>query len=647
MAVTVTDQRTIWNEADATTGWTGGGTVFTADPDPVEATGSLGVQVSTATVYQYHTGTAQNLQNTLLYVWVLPRGAMDTTANGGVMMLIGDGTNRGGFKVGGSDSSPFRHDTGPVPWSCMLIDTGNLPASPLTQAGTPANINYASITNLGAGFKTLAKSVGGVANCWVDIMRFGNGGLRITGGTSGGPGLFSEIAAVDRSTGNQQAYGIIRELASGAFGVQGPLTWGDTAGTAATYFADKNVTVVWEERGVRGGRYSCIVQGNATGSTTFQLGTKNGTGDTATGADGVTLAMTPLSVSSFTATDADLQFLLIYGSRLTGWRGGLSFSSNATNGPNHEFIGNTVVDCGNVVPGRVVFRNNVFQNFYTTTTTGTGSAYVTWDANTDMKGSSFTQGTPQATTHASHAIRITNTGTITFNNMNFSGYSTFERNSFQTTADVNGTTEVITLDNAHSQATNSTWPAFYQKRGGSAAIGLTDGTMYWLRATGASTVYVYDTKTNADTGGATGRQNLTASGSDTHWFEPGYAAVYNDSGGSVTINITGTGSVPTIRNSNTSSTTATLSVTLTLTGLVNNSEVRIIRNSDDTELAGTENVTGNQFQYSYNAVAGVFVRIHIHHLNYLWYQIPSLELPTSNSSIPIQQTLDRQYSNPA
>jgi hypothetical protein len=377
------------------------------------------------------------------------------------------------------------------------------------------------------------------------------------------------------------------------------LTWGDTAGTAATYFADKNVAVIWEERGVRGGRYSCIVQGNATGSTTFQLGTKVGTGDDATGTDGCTLAMTPLSLSSFTASDADLQFLLIYGSRMTGWRGGITLSSNATNGPNHEFIDNVVDNCGTVELGRVEVRNCTFTNFYTTATTGAASSYIsTWTSTTDVKRCSFTQGTPQATTHASHAIRITAAGTYNFDGMVFTGYSTFERNSFQTTADVNGTTEIITLDNNHGQATNSTWPAFYQKRGGTAAIGITDGTMYWLRATGTNTVYVYDTKTNADTGGATGRQNLTASGSETHWFEPGYAAVYNDSGGSVTINIIGTGgNTPSVRNSNTSSTTVVNAKSFTITNVIPDSEVRIFTDdANRTELAGTEQIANGTLQ---------------------------------------------------
>jgi len=94
MAVIITDHRTIINEADAVTGWTGASALFTADPDPVEATGSIGTTVSTATADAYFTTTAQNLSDALVYVWVQPNGTMDTLTNGGTGIHLGDGTNR-------------------------------------------------------------------------------------------------------------------------------------------------------------------------------------------------------------------------------------------------------------------------------------------------------------------------------------------------------------------------------------------------------------------------------------------------------------------------------------------------------------------------------------------------------------------------
>ena len=133
MAVTVTDNRTTEDEADATTGWSSPGasesiTLFTSDPAPVEDSGCLGIAVSTETSDILHTITSVNLSDALIYVWVLANGSMDTTANGGIQLIIGDGTNTIGYDIAGSDVAAFRHSTGPVGWQCLIIDTSLLPA---------------------------------------------------------------------------------------------------------------------------------------------------------------------------------------------------------------------------------------------------------------------------------------------------------------------------------------------------------------------------------------------------------------------------------------------------------------------------------------------------------------------------------------
>ena len=66
MAVIVTDNRIIVNEADNTTGWNTGDSVTNIF---VEATGSIATgQLGSVTIY--HTGTARNLPNDLVYVYV-------------------------------------------------------------------------------------------------------------------------------------------------------------------------------------------------------------------------------------------------------------------------------------------------------------------------------------------------------------------------------------------------------------------------------------------------------------------------------------------------------------------------------------------------------------------------------------------------
>ena len=314
MAVTITDLRTVVDEADATTGWSSsnGVSVFTSAPNPVESTGSLGTQVSNATEEAYHVFTAADLTDTLVYVWMLPGGVLDTTTAGGVQLVLGDGTDRAGFHVGGSDGAGFRHDDGPVVWQCFVVDTGSLPGTSTTFAGGGAgSLNANTLSEIGAAFKTLAKSVGGVENCFVDIMFYGNSGLRITGGGTGTEGKFLEIAVRDRSEADHPgtgvasatggAYGVIRELGADLFGLQAPLEFGDSAGTGSLDFEDTGQTIVFEDRGIATNKYGITVTGNATGTTSFILGTRDGIGQ---GSDGCSL-ITPVGVGAFlTASSA-------------------------------------------------------------------------------------------------------------------------------------------------------------------------------------------------------------------------------------------------------------------------------------------------------------------------------------------------------
>jgi hypothetical protein len=417
MAVTVTDQRTIVNEADATTSWTGSVTVsaITADPNPIEATGCLGQRNNNTTTNAYFTLASTSLTDHLIYAWVFPRTVTDTRTNGGMQIQLGDGTDRIGFHAAGDDSAAFRHGTGPTAWQCLVIDTSQLANYTQTvYAGSFANLSTSAITQIGIAFKGVVAAQGNVPNTYWDIVRYGSvgQGLLITAGTAGDPGLFSQIAVEDRSTANQKAFGIIRELGTGLYGVQGPLTFGDTAGTTATYFADTDTTVVFEDRDLDTDKYSITIQGNATGSTTFKLGLKSGTGDSATGTNGCSIVVPSGVGASFTASDADLQFLLIYGSTLSGFSNGITLSSNATNGPNHEFLGNNVASSGVFDPGRVVVRNCRITGWTGTSTDGA----LLWGANANVKRCSFTSS------GTGHAIKMTAAGTYGFDAMLFSGY---------------------------------------------------------------------------------------------------------------------------------------------------------------------------------------------------------------------------------
>lgn len=547
MSVLITDHRTVWNEADAITGWAGGAaTLFTADPDPVEATGCIGVVVSTATVDSYFATTATSLANKIVYAWALPRGAMDTRAAGGVGMHIGDGTNRISYHLAGSDVAGFRHDVGPVSWQNIVWDDRRKPATTTVRAGTLAALNTGSVTQIGITYKTLAKSVGGVSNCFTDIIRIGdptlnNGAMiTITSGSSTDPGTFEQIAAADRLTGTGQGTGIVRQLGAGSFGVQGRLRFGNAAGTDSSWFADKNVTVIFEDRGLATDRYGIVIVDNGTGTTTFRLGEKVGTGTTATGTSGVSIVV-PTGVGCLfdSQTDTDVTDVFIYGSTFTGFSNGIFLRSG------QEFIGNIVNSSGTIFPSGSTMVNCTINN-------SIASSSLYWNGNVNpnglLDGCSFL-----ASGSNNHAIEFGPTVPVTMSLVD------------------------VTYNN------------------------------YGLDNTSGS-------------------------------------ALYNNSGKALQIIVTG-GDLPTVRNGTGATTTLVTGLTnVTLTGLVDGTEVRVIDNVSQNELTGIESTSGGE--YTFQLSSGVVVDIVIHNLQYEYIRINGFEIPATDTSIPIEQRFDRNYSNP-
>ena len=430
MAVVITDNRVIPTEADAITGWTAssGVSVFTTAPTPVESTASLGTQVSNALEDSYFTIAASDLSDTLIYCWLLPGGVLDDnvgTASGdaGIQIYVGDGTNNIGYAVGGSNQAGFRHETGPVPWQCFVVDTGNLPATFTTYTGAEASLNLAAVTRVGNAFRTLAKSVGGIENCFIDMIAYGNGGLTITGGGPGTEGKFLEIAQADRSEGDHPgsgvpsatgaAYGICREVGAEAFGLQGQLIFGDSVGTLSVDFADTSQNVAFEDRNVAINKYGITITGNATGTTSVELGLRGGTG---LGTDGCRIAAPSGIGAFFNASSANIDTLGLYALTLEGFDQGVTFPTDAVAGPTHEIFASIFRNCSQITVGTTEFRNN---RILTSTSTGVTEAAVLLSDTTNVSGLSFLSG------GTGHAIEISDStnSPFTFADFTYTGYA--------------------------------------------------------------------------------------------------------------------------------------------------------------------------------------------------------------------------------
>ena len=381
MAVVVdstTNMTELW-DADTVGSWSSAPSLL--DGFQREGTNCFGIVVSNATLNTWTTVTSFNFNTNRIWIWISPRGTMDTMANGGVRIVVGDGTNRVAYYVGGSDySTPFTTGGG---WYCYLLDRNNLPTGKVAINGSEACMNWSAITQVGVGFKTLSKSLGGAENCFWDIARQGTG-LIIGGGTSGDPGTWAEVAADDASTAAGKAYGVVMEFQPGVYGVQGQIYIGNL-GTASSYFKDAGATVVFMNTGVSDNFYQLNVVGNSTGTNVFIDGVQVGTGDDSRGRNGSTIQSAgPELIIDFSNSNIDT--LTLYGTRFVNVSGGISFGSDIS----QELYGVGFATCGQVDVGAVIVRNC---NFSETSST---VAALLWSGSINIKNSLFAANTTGA-----------------------------------------------------------------------------------------------------------------------------------------------------------------------------------------------------------------------------------------------------------
>jgi hypothetical protein len=142
------------------------------------------------------------------------------------------------------------------------------------------------------------------------------------------------------------------------------------------------------------------------------------------------------------------------------------------------------------------------------------------------------------------------------------------------------------------------------------------------------------------------------------------AAVYNNSGGLVTLNITEGGNTPTIRNGTSATTNVVNSKVFRVTNIKAGTEVRIYRTSDDVELGGAEivgaapsglnnvsvdadpdNAGAYRMTYSYGYTADTPIFVVAVSTAFQILRLTTV-LRATDGSLLISQTPDRQYFNP-
>ena len=542
MAITITDNRIVLDEVDATTGWTAtdGPILFTSGPTPVEASGCLGLTASTSTEDAYVAITSDDYSGGgSLFVWITNRAAFDTTVNGGIGIQVGDGTNRIAYHVGGSDGTGFRHNEGPVDWVCFQIDLANKPANFSAIAGSEASLNEAAITQVGVYFETLAKSVGGADNCFWDIVRFADNGvgIEVYGGTSGAHEVWETVSVSDRAVGTLQAHGVIRKVGSGAYSIQGNISVGDATGTAATYIDSSGETFLWEDRGQSTNNYYRFnAVGNTTGITDINFDS---------------CVWTCPTSGSIDVSDANVDAYDVRSSVITGFDQGI-----LTGGASNVWTGNTFSGCGQLETTGTDIQDCTYSGF----TGAANTSQVYWNTTTNpnglVDGSTFTM--PATLTHAFEFPTGMTAQSIDIVDCNFNGYHA-------------------------SNAQN-------------------DSTFNVLATTGTLTI--------------------------------------NISGGSGNTSYKTAGATVVIVNS----------VTVTLTGMRDDTEIRIMQAGSNTvELAGIEAATAGSADdrsFAFSLAAATSVDIYIVNTTYENIEIYGYVVPGTATSLPQQQRFDRVYLNP-
>jgi len=242
--------------------------------------------------------------------------------------------------------------------------------------------------------------------------------------------------------------------------------------------------------------------------------------------------------------------------------------------------GGTFSDCGTITQAQAAMTDCVFLDH----TTIEGEAFIDSNNLADFSGGTFDN-----TGGRGHAIKITATGTYAFNDNIFSGYdpTTYET-SFDTITDVDDVGEDITIT-SHPYTTGDA--VVYSDEGLSDTIGLTDNAVVYVNSIDVDTISLHLNEGDALNDNA--RINLTdGSAGQTHKFYGASAMIWNDSGGLVTINVSG-GTLVSVRNTSGSTTTVVSSVPLTITVkdtagvVIENANVAIYDTSNNEIMAPT------------------------------------------------------------
>ena len=448
-----------------------------------------------------------------------------------------------------------------------------------------------AITSMGFRI-TLTGAAKNAVNTWVDHLHMCDG-LVARGDDAGGYFDIDDVFSADDATTG--GWGVVRKI-GGMYFLTGSLEVGIAA--AATKFQTKSSVLVFEKRRVNDALYGITVTEDGTNATEFILGSKAGTA----GIEGCVVRVEDVTQTCKffvdARTDTDVDNFKLYGSTFLD-ASTLKFPNQPSGKATvHRARASNIATLGVNAHGLIAGNAVLVAGLGGTGYNGTWTVVSVPDANhfTFQNTGNDEGETPDTGgTSTSLNVEVLNT-------------------NFESCDEVQATTCVMT--NCAFVSANDE------------AVVLPDGDVHQLtESTFVNCPYAVRIP-NANTYTFTG---LT--------FVNNTKDIDNTSGGSVIVNCVE--SNPTTYTGNT---TINNPRYFTITGLVANSEVRIYRTSDMSELAGTES-SGTSFQYPYNWASDIPITYVIFNLQYQpIYRTDVLE--DTDKSVPAFQIYDRNYENP-
>lgn len=683
-------------DAESTTGWSGfrhsgGGTPSPADETNVFVQGSQAVshKVSGSTRDEgiWFTISSADLTGNAdkhVYVWaaMIDMAQLDGIAAGGFYIIVGSSTsNWNKYFVSGSDVNDGR-------FTRYVVDITKTPSE---TSATPATLT--AVTLIGIGCKS-ASITGKAENLVCDRIDYGTG-LAIEDGDSTTPASWDELFAADDNISNK--YGIIQREANGTYTLIGGVRIGDGSGTKTSLWLDESGrTVAFKNPVYHNGTalvssvdaanlYKIEGAGNGTGTTDITFGSVVGSGDDRRGLLGGSIGTDgPQFTLDFETDIADLDTVNLYGMTLQG--AGVAQFSSATK---TDVIGCTFVNCDEIQPNTCEFLNctlvapvpdrgvevvsgtGVKNASFIAGTSGSFNATRVWQVDESITPDAFVEFTDEAASAATADVNPFPATEATNDYFCIGTDSKFE--SLSIDVGTAGTTGVI----AWEYWTGSSWTALASvtdntnsfKNSGVNTVVWTDDTddwaatslnderpLYYVRARITTT---YGTDPVLDEAHPVDKMEHHAhlpstAGSPfaaTGWNFFGFGAAgapkwhgVNNSGGSLTLNASDSNlSVVEIEDVGAASTTVNNNVTVTLTGLIAGSEIRVYETGTLTVVDGIES-SGTTFPFSDAAASGVDIRIFA--LGYLPIMLENFTVPATNANLPVQQAVDRVYENP-